>query len=117
MRRFVAGTVDGWGLTVQRSVRAVVVVAVQPAGRFVAHLFEIAEGVHVQHLAPEGPVEPLDVRVVCRLAGFDGIQLDAVPLGSGRHHLAHQLRPIVRAQLPGVTVFLCDLVEHPRHPL
>lgn len=58
---------------------SVVVVAMPPAFGHLADLAEILEDVAVEDFGPEGPVEPLDVGVLGRLARLDVDQRNGMP--------------------------------------
>lgn len=65
---------------------SVVVVAVQPIGRHVAHFLQVVEHVAVEHLGAVGFVESFDIGVLRGLARLDVLQGDALvlsPLGQG----------------------------------
>ena len=76
-----------WWQATQRIVRSDLVVSLQPVVGDLLHVGERIEQVGCQHLFSICPIEPLDERVLVRLARLDEAQLDALglaPLGARR---------------------------------
>ena len=83
--------------------RPLLVVDPKPRAGDGAQLRDRFEEVRVQHLGPVAPIEPLDVRVLIRLAGLDIVRRDAVlgtPVDKG---LRRKLGPQVPSRKEVIT--------------
>lgn len=63
------------------------VVALQPAFRDLAHLFQVLEQMRAQYLLAIGLVEAFNIGILVRFAGLDVAQLDAVSLAPVNQYL------------------------------
>ena len=97
----------------QRSMRAVVVVAVPPVLGHAADLVQAREHVAIEYLGAESTVEALDVCILGRLAGLDVEQLDAVPLRPGLERGTDELWAVVEPKPPRCAPHLDQFIECP----
>ncbi len=77
---------------------SVMVVAMQPIGRHIAHVLQAVEDVAIEHLVAVGLVESLDIGVLSGFARLDVLQGDPLALRPmGGQCVGDELRAVVQA--------------------
>ncbi len=91
------------------------IVGPHPAGREVLHLVDAVEVILGQPLVTHGPIEPLDVRILLRLAGLDVLDLDPSPVSLGLELAADVLWAVVAPDRQRLAAPRDDLLQASDH--
>ncbi len=109
-------TVHPGGYPSKRIMRPKVVIIIHKYLRYFPYFFKIVEQIGIQYRLAVRLVEPLDLCILCRLAGLDVFEPDLVHFTPLLCYFGHKFRAVVHTDVLWFSIPVDKVFQYPNYP-